>query len=62
MEDRLAYFLLKGSNSSILAPRLGAHDRHGHTHILVMQEPARWWQLLPQRLEMLLEQAEEIGE
>ena len=62
MEDRLAHFLTGEPNSSILAPGLGAHDKRGSTHILVTQELANWWQFLPQRLEVLLGQAEEIGD
>lgn len=61
MEDRLAHFLMREPNNSILAHGLGAHDKRGHTHILVTREPTHWWQLLPQRLELLLEKAEGIG-
>jgi Uri superfamily endonuclease len=53
-EDELAQFLEAEPKSSPLAKGLGAHDSHGHTHILIFRETADWWQRLPTRLERLL--------
>lgn len=56
IEDRLAHFLMEEPNVSALAPGLGAHDKRGNSHMLVIRETADWWQLLPQRVEILLNQ------
>jgi Uri superfamily endonuclease len=57
-EDELAQFLEAEPKSSALAKGLGAHDSHGRTHILILQETADWWQQLPTRLEELLTKVE----
>lgn len=53
-EDELARFLEAEPKSRALAKGLGAHDSHGHTHILIFRETADWWRQLPIRLEGLL--------
>ena len=57
-EDELAHFLEMEPKSSGLAKGLGAHDRQGSTHILMVRETAGWWQQLPTRLEELLNRVE----
>ena len=57
-EDELAHFLEAEPKISALAKGLGAHDRQGRTHILIIRETADWWRQLPTRLEGLLNRVE----
>ena len=57
-EDELAHLLEAEPKSSVLAKGLGAHDKQGRTHILMIRETADWWQQLPTRLQGLLNRVE----
>lgn len=53
-EDELARFLEEEPNCRALAKGLGAHDKYGSTHVLLIQETVAWWRQLPKRVEELL--------
>ncbi len=54
IEDYLAHLLEAEPKSRVLEQGLGAHDKRGRTHLLLIEETADWWQRLPERLEILL--------
>ena len=49
IEDDLAQMLEAEPKSHVLAQGLGAHDKRGRTHLLMIEETADWWQKLLER-------------
>lgn len=54
IEDDLAQMLEAEPKSHVLAQGLGAHDKRGRTHLLMIEGTADWWQKLLERLQRML--------
>jgi Uri superfamily endonuclease len=54
LEDNVAGMLLADPSCQPVAPRLGAHDRPGSTHLLQVHADDGWWKTLPLRFGELL--------